>query len=60
MEVKTAKMGQHRPKMNPRGPNPMEHFFVFRALWRAAGGSWCLRISKIRRKKEKEEGGTRD
>ena len=30
-----------------------------KALWRAVVGSRGLRISRIRRKKEKEEGGTR-
>eukprot|EP00973_Karenia_brevis_P020223 2775946-Karenia_brevis.AAC.1 len=59
MEVKRAKMGQHRPKMNPRGPNPMEDFFPFGALWRTVGGPWRQGISRIRRKEEKEEGGTR-
>eukprot|EP00973_Karenia_brevis_P076231 10585956-Karenia_brevis.AAC.1 len=59
MEVKRAKMGQHRPKMSPRGSNPMEDFFHFGALWRTVGGPWKLRTSRIRRKKEKEEGGTR-
>eukprot|EP00973_Karenia_brevis_P005690 776433-Karenia_brevis.AAC.1 len=59
MEVKKAKMGQHRPKMSPRDPNPMEDLSATRARWRSVGGSQGLRMSRIRRKKEKEEGGTR-
>ena len=59
MEVKRAKIGQHRPKMSPRGPKQTSEQARSRhggGVLEAPGG---LRISRIRRKKEKEEGGTR-
>eukprot|EP00973_Karenia_brevis_P048254 6697620-Karenia_brevis.AAC.1 len=38
MEVKRAKMGQHRPKMSPRDQNPMDDFGGLRSTWERCGG----------------------
>eukprot|EP00973_Karenia_brevis_P083273 11547124-Karenia_brevis.AAC.1 len=59
MEVKRARMGQDRPEMNLEAQIPQRTSEDLGALWRTVGGSRSLRISRIRRKKEKEEGGTR-
>eukprot|EP00973_Karenia_brevis_P092725 12413836-Karenia_brevis.AAC.1 len=56
-EIKRARMDQKMPKIIQDSQIPQRGSEDLAALWRSVGGFWGLRISRIRRKEEKEEGG---
>eukprot|EP00973_Karenia_brevis_P004190 574892-Karenia_brevis.AAC.1 len=58
MKIKRAQISQDRPKTSQDSQILRTISEDSSALWRSVGGSRGLRISRIGRKEEKEEGGT--